>query len=72
MPMEKSGAGAAPDTVQVPWMDQPLSRVAFCASMYTFFAPANPALKLSARFNVSVFPDAVNDDALRFSMHWLF
>jgi len=59
-------------TVQVPNCDQPLSCAAFCVSIYTFFAPANAALKLSARFNVNVFPVAVNDDDPRFNVHWLF
>ena len=53
-------------------MDQPLSCVAFATSMYTFFAPANAAVKLSARFNVNVFPDIDADDAPTFRMHWLF
>src|ERR1035441_7703862 len=46
------------DTVQVPCADQPLFCVTFWTSMYTFFAPVNPAVKVSARLNVSVFPDA--------------
>jgi hypothetical protein len=37
-----------------------------------FFDPANPLVKLSARFNVSVFPDAVTDEAPAFTTHWLF
>ena len=40
--------------------------------MYTFFAPANAAVKLSARFSVKVFPDIDADDAPTFSVHWLF
>src|SRR5580692_11279198 len=72
MPNEKSGAGAALPTVQAPFSDQPLSCEAFSTSMYTFFAPANPAVKLSARFKVNVFPDADADDAPAFTAHWLF
>jgi hypothetical protein len=37
-----------------------------------FLAPANPDAKLSAKFNVSVFPDADADDAPALSVHWLF
>ena len=40
--------------------------------MYTFFAPANPAAKLIARFNVSVLPDVDTEDAPAFTVHWLF
>ena len=73
MPIEKSGDGLPPlETVQVPCADQPLTWVAFCTSMYTFFAPVNPAVKVNARLNVSVFPDADTDDAPAFTEHWLF
>jgi hypothetical protein len=58
--------------VQAPISDHPLSCEAFSTSMYTFFAPANPAVKLSARFKVNVFPDAEADDAPAFTAHWLF
>jgi len=37
-----------------------------------FFAPANPALKLTARFNVSVLPDTDIDEVPAFTEHWLF
>jgi hypothetical protein len=40
--------------------------------MYTFFVPANPAVKLNARFSVNVFPDIDADDAPAFTVHWLF
>ena len=68
------GDAACPllETVQVPCADQPLTWVAFCTSMYTFFAPVNPAVKVNARLNVSVFPDADTDDAPAFTEHWLF
>ena len=72
IPMEKSGAGAPPGTVQVPNCDQPLSCDAFAVSMYTFLVPANPALKLSARLSVNIAPDAVADDAPTLIEHWLF
>src|SRR5689334_13465827 len=49
--------------VNVPFTDQPLSSVAFWASMKMFFAPAKAGLKLSARFSVSVLPLGVTEDA---------
>ena len=67
---EKSGEGADPlVTVQLPYCLQPLSCVAFRASMYTPFAPANPARKLIARFSVNVVPTADTDEAPTFTEH---
>ena len=37
-----------------------------------FLAPANPAVNVSARLNVSVFPDADTDDVPALTVHWLF
>ena len=47
-------------TVHVPGAFQPLfGPVASTPNMYTFFAPANPDLKVIGSFNVSAFPLAV-------------
>jgi len=59
-------------TVQAPNWDQPLFWVAFCTSIKMFFAPANPEVKLTARLNVRLFPDAVTDEVPAFTVHWLF
>jgi hypothetical protein len=72
IPIEKSGAGATLPTVQLPYGDQPLSCEAFSTSIYTFFAPANPVVKLKARVSVKVVPDADADEAPAFTAHWLF
>lgn len=70
---EKSGCG--PDdvvTVQEPSCAQPLSSVAFWASMNTPLAPTNAGLKVSAKLTIRVLPDIPDDDAPASRMHWLF
>src|ERR1039458_2668120 len=73
MPREKSGDRLPPlVNVQLRCAAQPLFGVSFSTSIKTFFAPANPAVKVNARLNVSVFPDTETDDAPTFTKHWLF
>jgi hypothetical protein len=46
--------------------------VALDTVAYTFFAPAYAGLKLTARLTVRLFPDALDDEAPAFTVHWLF
>ena len=60
-----------PGTVQVPITTQPLWPLKPCTCIFVFFDPAKPAVKLTARFTVRLFPAVLVLLPLPLIVHWL-